>query len=160
MPKLGELDPKNTKADINMTPMIDCVFLMLLFFMMTSEMSSLDMEAMSLPYASQAQSPEKVIEDDQVVINIKKDDAKKGIVRVQAGEYDKNKLSDMIRNSAIGSGIEPQTDPELAKLTVYRLRVLIRCDRDARYETVQWVFDACTKNGVYKTVIAATKTTE
>jgi biopolymer transport protein ExbD len=140
--------------------MIDCTFLMLLFFMMTSQLSSLDMESMSLPYASEAQppEPEDTVKDRQVVINIGKDDAKKGFVHVGGLEYDKDKLAEMMRQEALISGEEPP-DPQSGN-TAYNLRVLIRCDREARYETVQWVFEACYKNRVYKTIIAATATTE
>jgi biopolymer transport protein ExbD len=159
MPKDKEMDASYQKADVNMTPMIDCVFLMLLFFMLTSQMSSLDMESLALPYASEAQEPEKELyQDRQVVVNIKKDDAKKGVVTVQGREYDKNKLTELMRQEAIASGEE--NDPQFPKIKIYKLRVLIRCDRDARYETVQWVFDACSKNGVYKTIIAASPSTE
>jgi biopolymer transport protein ExbD len=157
----GALDiAMEQKAEINMTPMIDCVFLMLLFFMMSSEMSSLDMESMALPYASEAQppEPENANPDRQVVINIGRDDAKKGIVHVGGLEYDKNKLAEMMRQEALRSG-EEKPDPQ-SGITAYNLRVLVRCDRDARYETVQWVFDACYKNRVYKTIIAATAITE
>ena len=36
---------------------------------------------------------------------------------------------------------------------------MIRADRDARYEGVQRVFDACQKHGVYKTSVATTQET-
>jgi biopolymer transport protein ExbD len=158
MAKMKELDPSRQTVDINMTPMIDCVFLLLIFFMVVSEMSSMDMEAVSLPFADQARTPEQEPPDRRIVINIHKDDAKKGFVRVMGRNYDKVKLTELIRKEAIRSGPEP--DPKYPKVKIYALRVLIRCDREAKYETVQWVFDACSKNGVYKTVISASPETE
>jgi biopolymer transport protein ExbD len=153
-----ELDPSNQALEMNMTPMIDCTFLLLVFFMIVSEMSSLDLENMALAYADQAKAPEVEPPDRRVVINIRKDDAKKGFVRIQGRQYDKDKLAELIRKEAIKSGREH--DPKFAKIVIHKLRVLIRCDREAKYETVQWVFDACSKNGVYKTILAASPSTE
>ncbi len=153
-----ELDPTRQAVEMNMTPMIDCVFLLLTFFMIVSEMSSLDMESLALAYADQANPPEAPPADRQVVINIKKDDAKKGFVRIQGRNYDKDKLAELIRKEAIKSGREHDT--KHPKIKIYKLFVLIRCDRLAKYETVQWVFDACSKNGVYKTILAASPSTD
>jgi biopolymer transport protein ExbD len=74
--KSKELDPTNQALEMNMTPMIDCVFLLLVFFMIVSEMSSLDLENMALAYADQAKAPEEESVDRRVVVNIQKDDAK------------------------------------------------------------------------------------
>jgi len=158
--KNKELDPTTQAVDMNMTPMIDCTFLLLTFFMIVSEMSSLDMEALALPYADQAKPPEDPMagQDRMVTINVQKEDAKKGFVRIQGRNYDKEKLAELIRKEAIISGREH--DPQFPKVAIFKLRVLIRCDREAKYETVQWVFDACSKNGVYKTILAASPSTE
>lgn len=158
MAKSKELDPSNQVVEVNMTPMIDCTFLLLIFFMVVSEMSSLDMESLALPYADQAQPPEVESPDRRVVINVQKDDARKGFVRIQGRNYDKDKLAELIRKEAIKSGREH--DPKFAKIKIYKLFVLIRCDREAKYETIQWVFDACSKNGVYKTILAASPASE
>ena len=158
MARSKELDPSNQSVEANMTPMIDCVFLLLIFFMIVSEMSSLDMESLALPYADQAHPPEEESPERRIVINVQKDDAKKGFVRVQGRNYDKDKLAELVRKEAIKSGREH--DPQFPKIKIYKLRILIRCDREAKYETIQWVFDACSKNGVYKTILAASPSSE
>jgi biopolymer transport protein ExbD len=158
MARMKELDPSTQAVEMNMTPMIDCTFLLLIFFMIVSEMSSLDMESLALPYADQAKPPEGDPPDRRVVVNIQREDAKKGFVRIQGRNYDKDKLAELIRKEAIKS--EREHDPEFPKIKIYKLIVLIRCDREAKYETVQWVFDACSKNGVYKTVLAASPSTD
>lgn len=155
---MKELDPSKQTVEVDMTPMIDCVFLLLIFFMIVSEMSSLDMESLALPFADQAQPSPKGQVIKRIVINIQSEDARKGFVRVQGRNYNKEKLSELIRKEAIRSGEEH--DPKFSKIRIYKLRVLIRCDRKAKYETVQWVFDACSRNGVYKTTIAASPTSE
>ncbi len=152
-----ELDPANQGIQMNMTPMIDCVFLILIFFMIVSEMSSLSTELLALPYADQAQGG--VVPDSRVLtVNIRKNDAEKGLVRIMGRAYDKEKLAQLIRHEAVKSKQEHQ--PGSPDVMAYNLSVNIRCDRAAKYESVQNVFDACSKNKVYKTTLAASPTSE
>ncbi len=156
MLKNKELDPSRQAIKMNMTPMIDCVFLLLTFFMIVSEMSSLNMESLALPYADQAsiERPQGTL----LTVNIRKDDAKRGFVRIMGRTYDKDKLAELVRKEAIKSGREHDSGHPGVK--IHNLKVLVRCDRGAKYKTVQWVFDACSKNGVYKTILAASPSTE
>jgi len=142
---------------INLTPMIDCTFLLIIFFMVVSEMASLDMEEVALPYADQAKtrSGQSL---GTMTVNIRKDDARRGIVRVMGQKYDKDKLDELIRKVAIRSGRE--YDPDYPGVEINKLSVRVRCDREAKYETVQWVLDACARNGVYKTKLAASPDTD
>ena len=157
MTKNKELDPSRQAVVMNMTPMIDCTFLLLTFFMIVSEMSSLNMESLALPYADQAH-PDPDHTGKFLTVNIRKDDAKRGFVRIMGRTYDKDKLAELVRKEAIKSGREH--DSEHPGVKIHNLKVLVRCDRGAKYETVQWVFDACSKNGVYKTILAASPSTE
>lgn len=151
MARKSELDPSIQTVKVNMTPMIDCTFLLLIFFMVVSEMSSLSMEDVALPHASEANIGEPV--SPMLTVNIRKDDAERGVVHVMGRAYDRNKLSELVRREAIKSSREH--DPRYPSIPTYKLNVLVRCDRDAKYETVQWVFDACSRNGVYRTTLAA-----
>jgi biopolymer transport protein ExbD len=151
-----DLDPSRPGIGMNLTPMIDCTFLLLIFFMVVSEMASLDMESIALPYADQAQP--RTDELYGLTINIKKDDAKQAIVRVAGRQYDKDKLAELIRREAIKS--ERDHDPDYPGINIYKLNVLVRCDREAKYETVQWVMDACSRTGVYRTTLAASPSSE
>ncbi len=151
-----ELDPSDQGLKMNMTPMIDCTFLLLVFFMIVSEMSSLNLESISLPYADQADSG--TVPGPMLTVNIKKDDARSGHVRIMGRTYDREKLAELIRKEAIRSGVD--VDPRHPQVRAHNLRVLVRCDRGAKYEMVQWVFDACSRSGVYKTILAASPSTE
>ena len=157
MIKNRELDPTRQAVVMNMTPMIDCTFLLLTFFMIVSEMSSLNMESLALPYADQA-VPEGPQGGKILTINIRKEDAREGIVRIMGRTFDKDKLAELVRKEAIKSGREH--DPEHPGVRMHNLKVLVRCDRGAKYESVQWVFEACSKSGVYKTILAASPSTE
>lgn len=155
--KHRELDPSVQAVEMNMTPMIDCTFLLLIFFMVVSEMSSLDMEDVSLPYADQS-THEDLPQGDMLTINIKQHDARAGIVRIGGKKYDKKKLEELILKEAIRAQYE--RDPEHPNIRPSKLWVFVRCDRNARYESVQWVFDACSKHRVYKTILAASPSSE
>jgi hypothetical protein len=72
--------------------------------------------------------------------------------------YDKDKLAELVRKEAIRSGRE--IDPQHLQLRAHKLQVLVRCDRGAKYEMVQWVFDACSRSGVFRTILAASPSTE
>ena len=65
-------------------------------------------------------------------------------------------LSNFLKIEAEAS---PREDPPADNpgLRPSKLRVLIRADRYTRFENVQNVFDACQKNTIYKTVLAASK---
>ena len=155
--RMKELDPAVQGLKVNMTPMIDCTFLLLVFFMIVSEMSSLNLEAISLPYADQA-NRDTIPEGPMLTVNIKKDGARSGHVRIMGRPYDKDKLAELIRKEAIRSGRD--IDPQHPQLRAHKLQVLVRCDRGAKYEMVQWVFDACSRSGVYRTILAASPSTE
>jgi len=154
--RLKELNAADQAVKMNLTPMIDCTFLLLTFFMIVSELSQLNMEALSLPHASEASSDSA--SEDVLTINIREKEARKGIVRIMGRPYDRDKLAEIIRKEAIKSGREH--DPEHPGVEIHKLNVLVRCDRDAKYEAVQSIFDACSKSGVYKTALAASPSTE
>ena len=58
--------------DINMAPMIDMVFLLLIFFMVASHMIKIDKTPVDLPQASSSVVPEKI--SDRTFITIRSSD--------------------------------------------------------------------------------------
>ena len=63
----------------------------------------------------------------------------KDFVRVEAAGYDREAPDPK-------TGIRPS-----------KMRINIRADKDGAFQRVQEVFDACMRNGIYKTSLAATK---
>lgn len=59
---------KKEEAQFDMTPMIDCVFLLIVFFMIVSEIRKLDYESLRLPIAQSAAKPDKA--KDLLVVNV------------------------------------------------------------------------------------------
>lgn len=159
---------QDPEPKLDLTPMIDIVFNLIIFFMIVSDMSNLDMEEISLPFADQAKKDEPGgdVTDIQrtIVINI----LSKGTIKIRgktmnADPTKKNDghmwLGDYLRTEVAGYQVEPQ-DENGVKAS--KLAVNIRADRAAPFKYVQQVFDACIgypnetpRAPIYKTSIAA-----
>jgi len=152
-------DPKQ-----DMTPMIDIVFNLIIFFMIVSELSNLDVEQIELPFADQAEEPKPksaAIKVDKILtINV----IESGLIKIRGAAYtmepelrDKHPwLEDFLEIEAAGYEREPP-DPSNPNNPPSALRVNIRADAGAQFKHVQNVFWACIENGIYKTSLAATK---
>jgi biopolymer transport protein ExbD len=130
--------------ELNMTPMIDVVFNLIIFFMIVTDMTQKELEDLKLP-DSKASVEDKDDQDDvRVIINITKHrenwDTKREVeIKIKAQKYDLAalkahlwKLAETKRNPDDPSGANPSE--------VY---VLIRCDKDIPWKEVQWVMQAC-----------------
>jgi biopolymer transport protein ExbD len=121
---------------LNMTPMIDVVFQLLLFFMLVTEMSKMEAEAISLPTAT------KGIEDkrppkNRMVINIKKE----GTIVIQRREFSPRGLRGFLHEVSVryrdADGLST-------------LPVKIRADANVQYKYVQQVMVQCMREYVWK----------
>lgn len=146
---------------VDLTPMIDIVFNLIIFFMIVSELSNLTVEQLQLPFADQAQDPDKTGTAEKVLqINV----LETGLIKVngmaytaepkQKGQYPW--LADFLEIEAAGYERE-EADPSNPQLSPSKMRVNIRADKESPFKNVQQVFDACQKNGIYRTSVAATK---
>lgn len=152
------------EAEIDMTPMIDVVFLLIIFFMVVSDMSKLDIAQLTLPFADQASEPQPIdpIENPSLCINVQSQGqvlisgTRYAIKPEDADEGRVTMLKDFLKIEAEASSRE-QAPPDNPGLRPSKLRILIRADRETRFKNVQGVFDACQKNGIYKTVLGASK---
>lgn len=141
--------PEETDCELNMTPMIDVVFLLLIFFMLVSEISKADMAQLSLAYASKAdEKPDLTDTNRMITINVKKrTEGGRGLgnVLIQGRMYNEDdELREYIHREAVFAEFE--TD----KTGGSNLRIRIRADRDTTTKSVQRILDACTRNKVYK----------
>jgi biopolymer transport protein ExbD len=113
-------------VSFNMTPMIDIVFNLLIFFILTSQFTQLEIEQVNLP-VSFAAKPKQIGDFRNVVINLVDPDAPKCVVmgtqvdyRVQEGD---NELSAMLKN------FKGETEGK-------NLNVILRADALIPYEAV------------------------
>lgn len=122
--------PKKTEAGkINLTPMIDVVMVLIIFFLIVGQLASDRLEPVDLPYAQTAALPEPA---DPVLIHVVRRD---GAVRVlsQGVELDTPGLESMLRETMALSPNRP---------------VRVRADRALPYSEVKPVLDACRAAGV------------
>jgi biopolymer transport protein ExbD len=150
------------EAEIDMTPMIDVTFLLIVFFMVVSDLSALDIAQLTLPFADQASVTKEMDPENNpmLIVNVIKD----GAVEISGQRYttkteskgQSTSLKDYLKIEAEAAAREP-APADNPGLRASKLRVLIRADRDTPFKNVQAVFDACQKNGIYKTALGATK---
>ncbi|HOX05841.1 MAG TPA: biopolymer transporter ExbD [Planctomycetota bacterium] len=127
-------------VSLQMTPMIDIVFLLVIFFLCTAEVCKLELDpAVTLPVAFRA-SPETG--DHRLVVNVGRD----GGIRVMSAAYAPGELRRLIAEEAAR---QPAPDGGTA------LAVKIRADADAPYRHVSEVMAACRDAGVRRLAFGA-----
>lgn len=111
---------RSTMADMNMTPMIDIVFLLLIFFMTVTQVSEINSEPVSLPVQEGS--------DDQqpgaITINVTID----GDVIVGGDTLDSGRLVALVSRELARVGDDPS-----------RLKVVIRADQRSESGAVNQV---------------------
>lgn len=144
--------PKESSVELNMTPMIDIVFLLLIFFMVVSEMARIQEANVQLPFGKAGLEEDSSDKSMLLIVNValEKDEGV-GHIIIGGHKFSQEKMKSEIQQWAMRAGLE---DPVLG---TSNLRVQIRADRHARMKAVQYVLDACMDNKVYKTVIKTDK---
>lgn len=130
-----KLFPRQLEAplEINMTPMIDVVFLLIIFFITVSELSSFQTAAgIELPVASEAVVGLKPA--NKIAISIDRH----GTMQVRDKPYNMRELRHLLRSEAYIS----RRDGEVT------LSVLIYGDRHSPLKTTQQIMRECVKLGV------------
>ena len=139
--------PDEPEANVDMTPMIDCVFQLLIFFMVCATMSKVDQTPeVLLPIA-----PKAALQEDL---------RGRGVINI------------LPLGTAVGSGATTEDkpfiiagqvtdEPGLAKAISERLktepnlRVYMRVDRNAEFKTVKRAIRACANAGVFDIIFGA-----
>jgi biopolymer transport protein ExbD len=147
-------DIRKEGAELDMTPMIDVVFLLIIFFMVVTEMSKRENEAVNLPRATQT------IEDvnapkSRIVVNVTYTAPTEINPRVVSNiiingdKYnDQDGLIGYLKGRAAQAG-------KSADGIASELAVKIRADGHCEYQKVQRVMVACMKAGIAKVAFGA-----
>jgi len=127
----------------NMTPMIDVVFLLIIFFLVSSHLAQREVETeLALPSAQSGQRP---AEDQvrRVVVNVLPEAGPEGRFMVAGQSMHAGRVARLI-------GFESGQSEG-------RIEVRIRSDRTVPYRAVEPVMIACAKAGVWRVTFAVTK---
>jgi biopolymer transport protein ExbD len=124
-----------TRLDINMTPMIDVTFLLLIFFMTVNQVSQTQREKLALPKLSGSEDQSQ----QSLVVNVEEN----GEIVVQASYVSLAELVGIV-------------SAELAKVNddPTRLTVLLRADRRGTSRTVNEIITALVKLNVNRVRVA------
>jgi biopolymer transport protein ExbD len=124
-----------TRLDINMTPMIDVTFLLLIFFMTVNQVSQTQREKLALPKLSGSEDQSQ----QSLVVNVEEN----GQIVVQASYVSLAELVGIV-------------SAELAKVNddPTRLTVLLRADRRGTSRTVNEIITALVKLNVNRVRVA------
>ncbi|MBI5359262.1 MAG: biopolymer transporter ExbD [Planctomycetes bacterium] len=162
-------------ATFDMTPMIDCVFQLIIFFMLATDMSQRELEALIPPKAPKAQ-PIAPNEDDRLIINIVHEDLKKitcagwkeletiknekemlknpykcanvshWVIKVKGKSYKSiQELTSLLTSEADNYYREPE---DANGLRPSKKVVMLRCDFRAPFQATESVMRACVDKNV------------
>ena len=124
-------------CDLDMTPMIDVVFQMIIFFIVTLKMDDKKNEDIELEDARQ--SPAYKGEDKRTLV-IEVD--RRGWLSINSYQLDATKLRSMVKHRYNKFGMFP---------------VMIKADKRTKHKDVRKVMDICTDVGIWKIDFAAMK---
>jgi len=127
---------------VDMTPMIDVVFLLLIFFVTVSELTRIETSAeVTLPMADQA-NVEETPDRTRLIINVEGD----GDIFVLGQKRSMEALSAMLAEEA-QRAMAPDGFAERS--------VVIRGDEDLKYKEIQEIMIECQKHRIWKLSFAA-----
>ena len=118
-------------AKMDMTPMIDCVFLLLIFFMVTTVFKQ--------PYSLQVELPEAhqaiVVEEKKLVASISAD----GRMEINRVPVDLNTIDEVLRREQQGTR---------------SLTLVVRTDKETKHKHLLDLFEAAKRAGIEKIPLA------
>jgi biopolymer transport protein ExbD len=145
-------------AEMDMTPMIDITFQLIVFFLVANDLTRKEVEELELPQAIYGMEDKATEKDLRVIINILKPEntanpPKIPEVKVKGKPYDLKDLSRYMRSMA---DMEREGDGPGAPSAIY---VLIRADKATPWQHVQYVMQVCADPTIriYKMQFATTK---
>jgi len=118
---------------INMAPMIDMVFLLLIFFMVASHLTALERIPVQLPVADKAKVPEEARDRQLITIRSVDDSGDQAEIYMNLKEIDLETFT-----SEIGNLYEVNED----------LKVYLRADERMKHKHIKEVMQACASVGI------------
>jgi biopolymer transport protein ExbD len=154
MSRFKSMDVEENVA-CNLIPMIDIMFLMLLFFMLSADLSQRQIEDVTLPIAEQAKEDPKEKDYETTTVNIvgELDDWH---IRISGRTFtDWGELKAFLAELAQAS---PEPGGQPGAFSTSRA-IMLRADAKAPYREVQRLIQLCSSVGFYKIEVGAAKPT-
>jgi biopolymer transport protein ExbD len=147
---LAKHDPE-TEMDMDMTPMIDVVFLLIIFFMVITDMTQQDLEELQLPVAQNAVADKPNPDEFRPIVNIKTD----GSIWVKRRMYFDPENPDDYKE--IRGYLTDVADKMEKENNLPNEPLLIRADMNTPFKYVQKVMEQCGYKGIqiWKVQLAA-----
>ncbi len=121
---------------VDMSPMIDLVFLLLIFFLVASAVIKVEKVPIEVPAAVYAKVPEDETGRFAITVNTDGD----LFIGPASDQVTMEQLTDRMRS-------EVEADPEI--------RIVIRADRKVKYSTNEKIMEACAEAGANDLIFAA-----
>ncbi|MEM8953458.1 MAG: biopolymer transporter ExbD [Verrucomicrobiota bacterium] len=130
---------KAAEAEIDLAPMIDVVFLLLIFFIVTWNFARFETELdVSVPVADEGADPQRTV--GEIIVNIRQD----GTIVVNAVELSEDELFE--RLSAVSEVYKDQA-------------VILRGDREASYADIINALDVIQRANIWNVAFATNRPT-
>jgi len=168
---------KNPEAEENVScnviPMVDIMFLLLLFFMLGADMTQRELEDVVLPKADKVQQDPKVKaanEGTRTTVNVYHTHGSNGTtcaafnagqvcrdndhwaIAIRSNRYTLDTIKEALKFEAEQ---EPEDDPTLIGKGFSKRQVMIRGDELAPYGYVQKIIESCAAVKIYRIEVAA-----
>ena len=139
-------------AELDMTPMIDIVFNLLIFFMLITDLQQKDIVDLTLPLANMAVEDQDNDPDDRVILNVDK----QGRILYKQRPISLDELGTIIDTAKRVYDLKMKAEgkqgmEEVAPgVKASKLYVLVRADKDTPWQHVQWLMTIMAEQKLYK----------
>jgi len=145
-------------AEMDMTPMIDIVFNLLIFFMIVTDLSQKDIVELTLPLAHMSLEDKADDIDDRVILNVDTH----GQVLYHKKAISLDELSTILKDQKRLYDLKMKAKGESGMIDINgqkasKLYVLLRADRDTPWQHVQWLMSIMAEQKLYKLQFATKK---
>ena len=139
----------NTEMEMDMTPMIDVVFLLIIFFMIITDLTQQDLEALQLPQArsSVEDKPDPKVVRPILNIPISGRMVYKGEPLYEP-EVHGDDMTQLERFLSTQAKLMPLKMDEMLKVKLPDNPLMIRADRNTDFKYIQRIMEICGKDGI------------
>ena len=137
----------NNNIEMDMTPMIDVVFQLIIFFILITDMSQSDLEELRLPIAQNAIEDKPDPKVVRPVINILPDGT---MITKRRKLYtpEADDMKEVERFLADQARLMPKELDREVKIELPRNPLLIRADKNSEFKYIQRIMEVCGKKGI------------